>query len=58
MNLKERAFMEVRLMSLRMSQQSLAKLENKRRRHPAYKQLHGRILELQYVLKKIDKGEI
>lgn len=48
-------FINYRLSMHRESIREVASLENERRRHPAYKQVHGRILELQYLKKEINR---
>jgi hypothetical protein len=44
-----------RLDSHRKAIKKLSTIENARKRHPAYKQLHGRILELQVIKKELEK---
>ena len=47
-------FIDNRIESHRKAIKALANIENVRRRHPAYKQLHGRILELQIIKKELE----
>lgn len=53
MNKQDIEFIEYRIAKLKKDVKVAAKLGNTRRRHPAYKQIHGRLLELQYIKKRL-----